>query len=267
MKKITDFFTKTGQHSTSKKNSPRKTATLDVIKIPIKREPTSPTSVDLRITRTISIPKESDVTESHHASSTSSRFGSSSNDVEIKGKNLLWSSQKTSSDAFLTTPLSDECLQEVTTDISENSLETSEIDIDLSVSRDTEGNEEAEQTEKPRRVKRSYTREKKQEVMNYVNKHSALQASKTFGIPRSTISRWFLPEFGSPSKRKNSDNSSYPKKVDNQIIEWINNRKTQGIPVTTRDIQFRALMLIRPHKPNFKASRSWVLRFMSQNKL
>ncbi len=44
-------------------------------------------------------------------------------------------------------------------------------------------------------------------------------------------------------------------------------RETTFVPVSTQVIRFKALSLIKDSNPNFKASDSWVRKFMKRNKL
>ena len=51
---------------------------------------------------------------------------------------------------------------------------------------------------------------------------------------------------------------SYPREVDEEILEWVLVRRDCHLPVGTELLKAKALKLIKPHNPQFKASNGWL---------
>lgn len=60
---------------------------------------------------------------------------------------------------------------------------------------------------------------------------------------------------------------SYPLEVENEIFDYIQWGLDLGVPFSRADIKAKAMQLITPHNPNFKASDSWLDRFFDRNHL
>lgn len=60
---------------------------------------------------------------------------------------------------------------------------------------------------------------------------------------------------------------SYPKSVEESLLEWIFVMNDNHLPVSSRMLSKKAKELIAPHNPSFTASRGWIDKFMCRNKL
>ncbi len=54
---------------------------------------------------------------------------------------------------------------------------------------------------------------------------------------------------------------SYPREVDEEILEWVLVRRDLHLPVGTKIIKARARQLIKPHNSRFLASNGWLDKF------
>ena len=75
-----------------------------------------------------------------------------------------------------------------------------------------------------------------------------------------------------PTKRQHKKGQgrklTYPKELEEKLVCWIlEKRETDCVAVTTQVIHCKALSIIRPVMPTFKASEGWVRRFMKRNNL
>uniref|UniRef100_A0A1X7V4S4 HTH CENPB-type domain-containing protein n=1 Tax=Amphimedon queenslandica TaxID=400682 RepID=A0A1X7V4S4_AMPQE len=55
---------------------------------------------------------------------------------------------------------------------------------------------------------------------------------------------------------------SYPKEVEEKLVEWILVRGDCHLPVGTQMVKGRAATLIKGHNPSFKTSNAWLDKFM-----
>ena len=61
---------------------------------------------------------------------------------------------------------------------------------------------------------------------------------------------------------------SYSKELEEKLVAWIlEKRETDCVPISSQLIRCKALSLIRPVNPSFKASDGWVRKFMKRNDL
>lgn len=61
---------------------------------------------------------------------------------------------------------------------------------------------------------------------------------------------------------------SYLKEIEEELVKWILEKRDQShIAVSTRMIRLKALSLVKPTLPDFKASEGWVRKFLVRNDL
>ena len=60
---------------------------------------------------------------------------------------------------------------------------------------------------------------------------------------------------------------SYPKEVDEAIVEWVLVRRDANFPVSRTLIQIKARQLVKAHNPSFVASSGWLQKFMLRHGL
>ena len=60
---------------------------------------------------------------------------------------------------------------------------------------------------------------------------------------------------------------SYPKSVDEELLQWVYVMSDQHMPCSTRLFRKKAKALIQPHNPQLKASTGWLDKFRTRNHL
>ena len=61
---------------------------------------------------------------------------------------------------------------------------------------------------------------------------------------------------------------SYPKEIEEELVKWILEKcEHSHIAVSTRMIRLKAMSLVKPTLPNFKASEGWIRKFLVRNNL
>ena len=60
---------------------------------------------------------------------------------------------------------------------------------------------------------------------------------------------------------------SYPKEVNEELMEWILIRRDMHQPVGRDMIKIKARQLVKPYNPRFTASTGWLHKFMLRNGL
>ena len=104
------------------------------------------------------------------------------------------------------------------------------------------------------------------------------ELSERYDIPRSTIFSWEkqlrmknrkvpVAARGLHLRSGSGRKLSYPKEVDEEIAEWILIRRDAHLPVSTELVKAKAKLLIKPHNPQFRASKGWLEKFLSRHSL
>ena len=129
-----------------------------------------------------------------------------------------------------------------------------------------------------RGVYRSYSLRQKLEIVAYARKHTEAEASRYYGVSRSTIYGWRnidkqpiqkvpIVKKGKHLKKGAGRPISYTQEVDEELLTWVLRQRDLQIPVRRQDIQLKATALIAPDHPSFKASNGWVDKFMRRHSL
>jgi hypothetical protein len=111
-----------------------------------------------------------------------------------------------------------------------------------------------------------------------VKAYSEAQASKHFGIPRTTLRGWKslsalprdkakLTKKGKHAHRGAGRPLSYNADMEQLIVQWILEARDLQLPVQRKMIQRKAMAIISPEHPNFRASDGWLQKFMRRNSL
>ena len=124
----------------------------------------------------------------------------------------------------------------------------------------------------------------KQHVVLYARHHGVCPTERKFGIPQKNIQRW-LKSLGDsvlqPSivrrgpkkqpivrgRQKAGQKLSYPKEIDDKVLEWVLCMRERHLPVSTRMLCDKAFMPIKEHNPTFKASEGWARKFICCHRL
>lgn len=126
----------------------------------------------------------------------------------------------------------------------------------------------------PPQVKRhraTYSANDAIQVLKYIEetKSSVRKTAKKFNIPKSTvqdIKKRGMPSAMSSQRGKHRPGAgrpvSYGSELDEQLLAWVLQCNSQHLLVTTKALKAKAVELISPQHPSFKASDSWVRHFL-----
>lgn len=133
-----------------------------------------------------------------------------------------------------------------------------------------EQNEEEQTPSKKRR--RSFTVEKKREVVEYAKKHSLYKAAVEYNLSCGTIGPWMKKDFSSmntTSVRAHGSGRklSYPQRFEPEIAQWILEKRDLQPSITTQEIIEYACTLIRKECADFRGTRGWFQKFLTRNNL
>lgn len=126
-----------------------------------------------------------------------------------------------------------------------------------------------------RRIHKMYSRGQKNKVACYARHHGVRAAGRRYGVAHKNVQRWMktqLSEIRNPGKRTNKKGQgrkiSYPQEIEDQLVAWIlEKREQECVTVSYQMIKLKALSLIRPTNPQFKATDGWLTKFTRRNNL
>ncbi len=123
------------------------------------------------------------------------------------------------------------------------------------------------------KTKRVYTVQQKKRIAAYAKKHSIAEAHEHFNVPRTTINRWMEDGYFERDTTKKGTKKGagrpimYGADKDEQLLTWLLDARDKQLPVTTQLLKAKALELITPTHPQFKASDGWVQKFKQRHSL
>ena len=128
--------------------------------------------------------------------------------------------------------------------------------------------------------RRNYTMEFKREAICYAENHSNRKAADKFKVAVKRIREWRQNKsiiFESTTKPKNKRLKGGGRKVldvqlENQLVEWIYDRRSKGLRVSRKQIMMKGKYLYEDgceesERSLFVASNGWLCNFMSRNGL
>ena len=129
-------------------------------------------------------------------------------------------------------------------------------------------------------VNKTYTLSRKLKTLHYVANFSETEASRHFGIPRTTIQGWKgldkQPKERSTLKKKCKKHKNksgagcpitYGEDLDMSLYQWVLEMRDLHLPVHNAQIKWKAIEMIKPSHPSFKASTGWLTRFKTRHSL
>ncbi len=133
-------------------------------------------------------------------------------------------------------------------------------------------------------IRLQYSTKQKKRVVMWARHHRVRPTERKFSIPRKNIQRWLKaskdndfdegPSKRGPKKQRTSIGRqkagrklNYPREVDDKVLEWVLCMREKHLPISTQMLRDKALALIKPHNPNFKASDGWVRKFIRRHNL
>ena len=128
-----------------------------------------------------------------------------------------------------------------------------------------------------KRIKQMYSSSQKARVTEYSRFHGARAAARHFNIHHRCTQRWLKEELDKKKLKKKPVRKfkkgqgrkvSYSMDIEEELVAWIlKKREESNLAVSTKMIRVKALSLIKPLLPNFKASDGWLRKFLVRNNL
>ena len=124
-----------------------------------------------------------------------------------------------------------------------------------------------------KKTKRIYGIQQKRRIVAYATKNSVTEAHEYFNVPRTTINRWMKDGYFERETTKKGTKKGagrpivYGVEIDEQLLTWLLDARDKQLPVTTPLLRAKALELITPTHPKFKASDGWVQKFKQRHSL
>uniref|UniRef100_A0A915M057 HTH CENPB-type domain-containing protein n=1 Tax=Meloidogyne javanica TaxID=6303 RepID=A0A915M057_MELJA len=130
-----------------------------------------------------------------------------------------------------------------------------------------------EEPKKIYRKRKSYSLNKKLEVIEYAKKNSKMAAAKRYGIDRRCIIDWFKQEeklkseAGLSKRLRGGGRHMKYSQLDEELAIWVREKRSEKHRVSRRLIQQQALKFFVPteEEPDFKASIGWLQKFMKRH--
>ena len=129
-------------------------------------------------------------------------------------------------------------------------------------------------------VNKTYTLSRELEVLYYVANSSETEASRHFGIHRTTIQGWKgldkQPEEKTTLKKKCKKHKNksaagrpitYGEDLDMSFYQWVLEMRDLHVPVHHAQIKRKAIEMIKHSHPSFKASTGWLTRLKTRHSL
>lgn len=125
---------------------------------------------------------------------------------------------------------------------------------------------------------RSFTVEYKLNVLDWYYAHgeNKKQTAKHFGVDRKRIRDWLKleqqlrmePPSNMQRKKKNTGCAAHYKALDQAVLEWCKEQRTQGQKITNQALRTKALELAPQlgYQDTFKASPNWAIAWRRRNK-
>ncbi len=125
---------------------------------------------------------------------------------------------------------------------------------------------------------RSFTMEYKLNVLDwyYANGQNKKQTAKHFGVDRKRIRDWLKleqqlrmePPSNMQRRKKNTGCAAHYKALDQAMLEWCKEQRTQGQKITNQALRTKALELAPQlgYQDTFKASSNWAVAWRRRNK-
>lgn len=120
-----------------------------------------------------------------------------------------------------------------------------------------------------------YSRGQKDKIAYYVRHHGIRATARHYSVHHRNVQRWMsesLEKIKNPGKRQHRKGQgrkmSYSQELEDKLVAWILEKREEAyIAASTQMIHLKALSLIRPVNPQFKASDGWLRKFMTRNNL
>ena len=101
-------------------------------------------------------------------------------------------------------------------------------------------------------------------MMHYVANSSETEASCNFGILHTTIQGWKSLD---KQPKEKSTPITYGEDLDMSLYQWVREMRDLHLPVHNAQIKQKAIEMIKPSHPSFKASTGWLTQFKTRHSL
>ena len=125
---------------------------------------------------------------------------------------------------------------------------------------------------------------KYKKIVQHAHKHSEYAASMHYKVTRSAFYGWKnvdktpaaaakakkrfpCSKRGKHLKKGAGRHMTYSKEIDYNLIAWALKQRDFHLPVRRLELKLKAIALIYPHLPTFKASSGWIEKFMRRHSL
>ena len=126
-------------------------------------------------------------------------------------------------------------------------------------------------------IRTRYSASQKKKIAEYARFHGCRAAARHFKIHHRNAERWLKEELHNTrhrhrpryvNKKGQGRKISYPSDLELELLQWVlEKREAENIPVSIQALKLKALSLIMPVLPNFKASDGWARGFLKRNNL
>jgi len=118
--------------------------------------------------------------------------------------------------------------------------------------------------------RQSYTVSEKLTIIKYAEAHGNRAAGREHSIAESNIRQWrkIKEKLQTMRKSKRADRGKTAKfpEIEQKMIEFIDDRRSAGLPVSTTEIRLKALHFATNNNiTDFKASANWCYLFMARH--
>ena len=124
-------------------------------------------------------------------------------------------------------------------------------------------------------IRTRYSATQKKKIADYARFHGCRAAARHFKIHHRNAERWLKEELHNTrhrhrpryvNKKGQGRKISYPSDLELELLQWVlEKREAENIPVSIQALKLKALSLIMPVLPNFKASDGWARGFLKRN--
>ena len=117
----------------------------------------------------------------------------------------------------------------------------------------------------------AYTAAEKLAAVKYAEEHGNRAAGQEYSINEANIRTWrkqktSLQKIPRTKQAVRGQKPAHPE-IEQVILEWIRDRRKQGIAVTVTEIRLQAMVVAKKRGTTFKASVSWSYAFLRQHDL
>ena len=122
------------------------------------------------------------------------------------------------------------------------------------------------------RIRRAFSSKEKLAAIAFAEAHGNRAAGREFAVDESCIRHWRkqkskLEAMPTTKKAARGSSEKFPQ-VEERILEWVSDRRRQGIAISTVEIRLQAKLIAKKlHVKDFRGSADWCYAFMRRKNL